>query len=226
MTTRKKLTIAIDGPAASGKSTTARLVAQKLEYLYIDTGAMYRALTLEVLNRGIPITDEEEVVKIARAIEIQLLAENDTIETVLNGVNVSNDIRLPRVTEVISIISAYSGVREIMKIKQQDLAKGGGVVMDGRDIGTVVLPEADVKIFMQASVKERTDRRLKELHKKGIDVDRMDIKEEIIQRDKLDSNRDIAPLKPAEDAHILDTSNLSIDEQVDEVLNLVQNLLY
>jgi len=221
----KKLIIAIDGPAASGKSTTARLVAQNLGYLYIDTGAMYRALTLAVLNRNIAIDDEDKVVAVAREIEIRLIEDmedNDRIRTLLDDQDVSDDIRLPRVTAVISQISAYREVREIMKVKQQALAKEGGVVMDGRDIGTVVLPEADLKIFMEASVEKRTDRRMNELLKKGINVNRENIKAEIIQRDKLDSNRKVAPLKPAADAHILDTSDLTIDEQVLEVLDLVK----
>ncbi len=219
-----RLTIAIDGPAASGKSTTARLVAQKLGYLYIDTGAMYRALTLAVLNRNIDIEDEEKVVLAAKEIDIRLLAENNKIRTFLDNQDVSEDIRLPRVTSVISIISAYRGVREIMKVKQQALAREGGVVMDGRDIGTVVLPQADVKVFMEASVEKRADRRLKELQNKGVDVDRERIKTEIIQRDELDSNREVAPLKPATDAHILDTSDLNIDQQVQKVLDLIKPL--
>ncbi len=224
MKTDKKLTIAIDGPAASGKSTTARLVAQNLGYLYIDTGAMYRALTLEVLNRNIPIEDEEQVVQTARKIDICLSVDDHKIRTILNGQDVSEDIRLPRVTRVISIVSAFREVREIMKQKQRDLAKDGGIVMDGRDIGTVVLPQAQVKVFMNASVERRTDRRVKELQSKGINVDRESIKAEIIQRDEIDSNREVAPLKPAADAHIIDTSQLSIDQQVQKVLDLIENL--
>ena len=224
MKTDKKLTIAIDGPAASGKSTTARLVAQNLGYLYIDTGAMYRALTLEVLNRNIPIEDEEQVVQTARKIDICLSVDDHKIRTILNGQDVSEDIRLPRVTRVISIVSAFREVREIMKQKQRDLAKDGGIVMNGRDIGTVVLPQAQVKVFMNASVERRTDRRVKELQSKGINVDRESIKAEIIQRDEIDSNREVAPLKPAADAHIIDTSQLSIDQQVQKVLDLIENL--
>lgn len=224
-TEKLKLTIAIDGPAASGKSTTARQVAQILNYLYIDTGAMYRALTLEVLNRRIPEKNEDEVVKIAKEVNIQLVPGVKGPRTILDGVDVSEEIRLPEVTHIISTISAYKEVREIMKLKQRELAKNGGVVMDGRDIGTVVLPQADVKIFMDASVDDRADRRVKELKEKSIPVDRESIKEEIIQRDLIDSTRDVAPLKPAKDAIIVDTSNLTIADQVQKVIDIVNDLL-
>ena len=197
---RKLLTIAIDGPAASGKSTTARKVAQILKYLYIDTGAMYRALTLEVLNRHISEKNKAEVVKIAKEAIIELILQGKELRTILNNTDVSDQIRLPEVTRIISTVSAYKEIRDIMKLKQRELAKDGGVVMDGRDIGTVVLPDADIKIFMDASVEDRTDRRLKELRNKNISIDRDSIKKEIIQRDLIDSTRDIAPLKPADDA--------------------------
>jgi cytidylate kinase len=217
----ERLTIAIDGPAASGKSTTARQVAQILNYLYIDTGAMYRALTLEVLNHQISEKNKDEVVRIAKESHIQLIPGSKEPRTILNDKDVSEEIRLPEVTRIISTISAYKEVREIMKLKQRELAKNGGVVMDGRDIGTVVLPQAEIKIFMDASVDDRADRRLKELKNKNLQVKRESIKAEIIQRDLIDSTRDVAPLKPAEDAIIIDTSNLTIAEQVQKVIGLV-----
>jgi len=220
-TKKQKLIIAIDGPAASGKSTTAREVAQILNYLYIDTGAMYRALTLEVLNRNISENNENDVVKVAKEAKIHLNPGTNGPRTLLNGVDVSEKIRLPEITRIISTISAYKEVREIMKIKQRELAKNNGVVMDGRDIGTVVLPQADIKIFMDASTDERVNRRLKELKKKRITVDRESIKKEIIQRDLIDSTRDVAPLKPANDAIIIDTSNLTIAGQVQKVIDIV-----
>jgi cytidylate kinase len=219
-----KLIIAIDGPAASGKSTTARMVAQRLGYLYIDSGAMYRALTLAVIKENIRENNEPAVVEIARKSNIQLIADKNGLKTYLNDRDVSQEIRLPEVTQIISIVSAYKEVREIMKVKQQELAKSGGVVMDGRDIGTVVLPEADVKIFMDASVEDRTERRLKELTEKNISVERENIRENIIQRDLIDSTRDVAPLKPAEDAIIIDTSDLTIDEQVQRVIDIVNKI--
>jgi len=225
MSKTKKLIIAIDGPAASGKSTTARRVAQILEYLYIDTGAMYRALTLDVLKRGISETNEGKVLEVAKAAKIQLVYGTEGPRTFLNGVDVSEEIRFPEVTRIISTISAYREVRDIMKLKQRELAKNGGVVMDGRDIGTIVLPEADIKIFMDASLDDRTDRRVKELKEKSIPVDQKSIKEEIIQRDLIDSTRDVAPLRPADDAVIIDTSNLTINEQVQKVIDIVNNKL-
>jgi cytidylate kinase len=222
----KKLTIAIDGPAASGKSTTAKLVAEKLGYLYIDTGAMYRALTTAVLEQKIPATDEKAVNILAKQVDIRLVNTPAGLKTFLNGRDVSKAIRLPQVTQVISQISAYKEIREIMKNKQRQLAREGGVVMDGRDIGTVVLPDADVKIFMDASVEERTQRRLDELRSKGVKIDRKQIREEIVRRDQLDSTRDVAPLKPAPDAHVLDTSDLTVEEQVQRVLTIIEPLLH
>lgn len=220
----KNLIITIDGPAASGKSTTARKVADELGYLYIDTGAMYRAVTLEIINCCVEPTDEPAVIKIAREIEIKLLPGKQGPRTLLNGKDVSEEIRLPKVSKIISIISAYKEVREIMKETQRQVAQHGGVVMDGRDIGTVVLPHAQIKIYMDASVDKRTDRRRKELLKKGINLDRDAIKNDIIKRDLLDSTRDVAPLKPAKDAYILDTSEMSISEQVEKVLEIVRSL--
>jgi len=221
----KKLTIAIDGPAASGKSTTAKLVAEKLGYLYIDTGAMYRALTYAVLQQKINVSDETAVNELAKQVDIRLISTTVGLRTWLNGRDVSDAIRLPQVTEVISQISAYKQIRTIMKNKQRQLARDGGVVMDGRDIGTVVLPDADIKIFMNASVEERTRRRLNELRAKGVKVDRKQIRKEIIRRDRLDSTREVAPLKPAPDALILDTSNMTVEEQVQQVLTMIKTLL-
>ena len=221
---KRKLIIAIDGPAASGKSTTARLVAEKLGYLYIDTGAMYRALTLEIINQRIDINDAELVVGVAEKVEVILISGDKGPRTLLNGRDVSEEIRLPRIARVISKISAYQGVREIMKVKQRELARKGGVVMDGRDIGSVVFPDADVKIFMEASIDERTQRRAKELSDKKIDVDVERVKEEIVQRDTIDATRDVAPLKPAKDASIVDTSNLSINDQVNKVMDIINAL--
>ena len=218
---KQKLVIAIDGPAASGKSTTARKVAQILNYLYIDTGAMYRALTLEVLNRKISEKNETAVVKVAKEANIQLVTGLNGPRTLLNGKDVSEKIRMPEITRIISTISAFKEVREIMKLKQRELAENRGVVMDGRDIGTEVLPDADIKIFMIASTDKRTDRRVKELKEKHIPVDRESIKAEIMRRDLIDSTRDVAPLKPAKDAIVIDTSNQTITDQVQKVIDIV-----
>jgi cytidylate kinase len=224
-TKSKKLVIAIDGPAASGKSTTAKEVANKLNYLYIDTGAMYRALTLEVLNRNISENNEEAVVNVAKEAKIQLLSDAKGLRTILNGEDVSDKIRLPEITRIISIVSAYKEVREIMKQKQRAMAIDGGIVMDGRDIGTVVLPAADIKIFMDASADERTNRRVKEMKEKNVPANRESVKEEIIRRDFIDSTRDVAPLKPAKEAIIIDTSNMTISDQVQHVIDIVNKFL-
>ncbi len=218
---KSQLKIAIDGPAASGKSTTARMVASKLRYLYIDTGAMYRAITLAAIEAGTDIHDEMALVSLAEESSIDLQVENDEVTTFLNGKNVSELIRLPKVTKVISMISAHKGLREKMVEKQRMLARQGGVVMEGRDIGTHVLPDAEIKVFMTAGLKERALRRYSELKKKGIESSLEEIQADIARRDDLDSSRATAPLKPAVDAIHMDTSNMSIKEQVDWVLDLV-----
>jgi cytidylate kinase len=211
------MTIAIDGPAASGKSTTAKRIAQNLNYLYIDSGAMYRAVTLAVLEAQININNESAIADLADKIVIKLEGQR----TFLNGRDVSEAIRQPEITAVISVISAHPSVREIMVRKQQEMAADGGVVMDGRDIGTVVLPEADVKIYMLATVAERAKRRFEELAVKGITMTMDEIKQDILQRDRLDSEREIAPLKPAVDAVIIDTSHMTIDQQVGKVMQVI-----
>ncbi|MFC2089071.1 (d)CMP kinase [Calditrichota bacterium] len=220
-----KIKIAIDGPAASGKSTTARNLAQNLGYLYIDTGAMYRALTLAVLRNNIDIHDEKKIEFIARQSRIELVQKQNGIQTLLNGENVSDAIRSPKINEIISIISAYPKIRKIMVEKQRQLIKAGGIVMDGRDIGTVVLKDAEVKIFMKAELKKRAERRVKEFASKGINLSFEDIKNEIKKRDQIDSSRTESPLKPAPDAHIIDTSDLSIEQQTNKCLLLVQRYL-
>jgi cytidylate kinase len=208
---KSKITIAIDGPAASGKSTTAKILADKLNYIYIDTGAMYRAATLAVLENHIDVNDESAVVDCVQKIKIDLKFGSRTF---LNDKDVSHEIRAPRINEVISIISTYPLVRKKMVQLQQAMAKQGGVVMDGRDIGTVVLPNADLKVFMIASIDQRAERRLKELEQRGEKISLEAVKDEIANRDKLDSSRATSPLKKAADARELDTSNLSIQDQV------------
>ena len=221
----KKIIIAIDGPAGSGKSTTARLVAQKLGYIYIDTGAMYRALTLKVIELGINPNDESLITKIAENTKIELLYENGNLKVILDGKDVSEKIRSPEVTSLVSIVSAHPKLRDIMVKKQRELGRNGGVVMDGRDIGTVVFPDADLKIFMTADVKERAKRRQKELKAQGFDVEIEKLIKEIEERDKFDSIREVGPLKKADDAIEIDTTNLTIDEQVELVLKKAYELI-
>ena len=221
----EKIRIAIDGPAASGKSTTARLLAQKLGYLYIDTGAMYRAATLSVLRAGIDVHDEQAVVDHVRNIKISLKIVDGIQRTFLNDEDVSDQIRTPQINQVISVISSYPGVRKVLIEQQRELAKEGGVVMDGRDIGTVVLPDAELKVFLVASIKERARRRQLDLERQGIKMELEEIEKEIAQRDKLDSSRAQSPLKKADDARELDTTDLTINEQVEIIYRWAREII-
>ncbi|RMF61686.1 MAG: (d)CMP kinase [Calditrichaeota bacterium] len=217
---KKKIVVAIDGPAASGKSTTARLVAKKLGYLYIDSGAMYRAVTLLALRKNIPTTDFDKVAQLAESAVIQFKMEGGELRTFLNGEDVSQEIRSPEVTKEISPVAANPRVREILVAKQREMGKEGGIVMDGRDITTVVFPDAELKIFMKASAEERARRRVKELAERGIQADFDQVLKEIIRRDEADSTRAHGPLTQAPDAVVIDTTNLSIEEQVERIYKL------
>lgn len=211
------ISIAIDGPAAAGKSTIAKRVAKKLEFLYIDTGAMYRAVTLYVLEHG------DDVIKdIASHIHITF-GIND--EVYLNDKDVSAEIRSPEVTNNVSRVSAIGVVRTYLVEMQREISRTSNVVMDGRDIGTTVLPDADVKIFMQASPAVRAQRRLLEETARGNNIDLATLTAEIIRRDEFDSMREISPLVQAEDATLLDTSHLSIDEAEQKIIQLVEDKL-
>lgn len=221
----RKITIAIDGPAASGKSTTARRVARKLNYIYIDTGAMYRAVTLAALQRNIPVDDAKQLADLTESLDIELHQNESDTEVFLNGTDVSRDIRLPEVTQNISPVAANARVREILVAKQQQLGKNGGVVMDGRDIGTVVFPEAELKIFMEASVEERARRRIRELRERGVVMEIGVVESEIRQRDEADQSRDHGPLRKAQDAISIDTTTLSIDEQVEKIVLLARRII-
>ena len=220
----KKIIIAIDGPAGSGKSTTAREVARTLGYVYIDTGAMYRAAALAFKRMNLDFTDED-FIKLMNSIEIELKQGENGQRTFLNGEDVSDEIRTPEITKLVSPVSANPVVREKLVEMQRRLAADGGVVMDGRDIGTVVFPDAALKIFMVASPETRAERRTKELKAKGIDVDFESIKNDLIARDKYDSTREISPLKKADDAVEIDTSNLSIAEQTAKVVELAKKII-
>ncbi len=225
MSKNKKITIAIDGPAASGKSTTAREVARRLGYTYIDTGAMYRAVTLKALRENIPVTDEEAVAKIAEQIQLKFGKSNRKTVIYMDGENVSEEIRTPKIDRQISPVAANPRVREILVKKQQKMGREGGVVLDGRDIGTVVFPGAELKIFMIASVQERALRRQKELAEKGVTPPLEEIIQSIRHRDEEDSRRSHGPLKKAPDAIEIDTTHLTIDEQVEKILNLARQII-
>lgn len=215
--------IAIDGPAASGKSTTAKLVAKKLGYTYIDSGAMYRAVTLKAIRENVDVTDEDAVTQIARNVNIEFKDINDEQHVLLDGEDVTEEIRMPEISKNISPVAANPKVREILVEKQRKYAKNNNIVMDGRDIGTVVFPNADVKIYLVASVEERAKRRFKELKMKGIQGDLEEIKEDIRKRDRADISRPTGPLKKASDAIEVDTSNLTIEEQVEKIIQIIKN---
>lgn len=217
----RKIVIAIDGYSACGKSTTAKLVANILGYRYIDTGAMYRAVTLFFLDHHVALTNPKEISKALQQINISFKVNSKNIsETYLNGLNVENEIRKMRISECVSNVSAIKEVRIAMVDQQRRMGKEKGVVMDGRDIGTVVFPQAELKLFMTADVLVRAFRRQKELlvRKQLVDLD--EVIDNIIQRDKIDTTRAESPLRQAEDAIVMDTTFITIDEQVDEVIRL------
>lgn len=218
----KKISIAIDGPAAAGKSTVAKLVAEKLSYIYIDTGAMYRAITLKALNKQIDLNNERELFQLLEETKIELLPEDGNQFVYLDGENVTSEIRSSNVTNSVSLVARHPLVRKEMVKRQQGFSSNGGVVMDGRDIGTHVLPKAEVKVFLLASVEERAKRRHSENLSKGFPSDIEKLQEEIALRDKIDSERETAPLKKAEDAAEIDTTALSINEVVNKILDLAE----
>ncbi|MDT9024682.1 MULTISPECIES: (d)CMP kinase [Rossellomorea] len=218
----KKLRIAIDGPAAAGKSTVAKIVAGKLSYLYIDTGAMYRSLTYKALKQNIDLHDENELKELLAQTKITLEPTEDGQIVYVDGENVTDEIRQATVTNSVSHVAVHSEVREEMVNRQQQLAKQGAVVMDGRDIGTHVIPDAEIKVFLLASVDERAQRRHEENISKGFPSDLEQLKVEIARRDKIDSEREVAPLKKADDATEIDTTSLSIPEVVDQIMLLVE----
>lgn len=212
----KKINIAIDGPAAAGKSTISRRVAEKLGYIYIDTGAMYRAVTLLYIEKGKDIINSLEDVEIT-------FKREDGNRVFLNGRDVTEEIRSEKVTSTVSRVSSFEAVRSYLVSMQQKLGLDKGVVMDGRDIGTTVLPDAELKIFMQASPRVRAERRLAEEKARGSDIDLDALTAQIIKRDELDMNREISPLMKADDAVLLDTTSMTIEEVEDFILEIAHN---
>lgn len=218
----KKIRIAIDGPAGAGKSTIAKLAAEKLQYTYVDTGAMYRALTYKALQQHTNLSDEQVLLDLLLHTRIELEPSPAGQQVFLDGQNVSEAIRTPEVTANVSEVAAHAAVRKEMVDRQMKLAEAGGVLMDGRDIGTHVIPDAELKIFMSASADERARRRFEDNHTRGIHIPVEELKQDILRRDKLDSEREASPLVQAEDALYLDTTTLSIDEVVEEIVKLVK----
>ena len=216
----KNPSIAIDGPAGSGKSTVARLVAKKLGFVYVDTGAMYRTVGLYCAENSIDLENMDVVKKALQKVNIELKYDEGVQHIYLNGEDVSSAIRVQRIAEYASKVAAIGVVREKLVEMQRNIAENGNVVMDGRDIGTNVIPNAKAKIYLDASVDVRTERRCHELEEKGVSFDKNVIREEIIERDNFDKNRKINPLTIAEDATIIDTSYMTIEEVENKITKL------
>lgn len=215
----EKLQVAIDGPASAGKSTVAKLVAAKFSYVYCDTGAMYRSTTLKALRNGYKLDDETSILKMLANTEITFKPGEKQQKVFVDGEEVTNDIRQENVTNNVSTVASLSGVRKELVNRQQKIAAAGGIVMDGRDIGTTVLPDAKVKIFLIASVDERAERRFKDNAEKGIHVPLEKLKQEIEERDYKDSHRKVSPLTKADDAKEIDTTSMSIEDVVNAISN-------
>lgn len=217
----KKIVVAIDGPAGAGKSTIAKLAAERLGYAYIDTGAMYRSVAWKFLQSGREFA-EAEIAELARTMLIEFRHEASANRVFVDGTEVTDAIRSPEVTAVVSRVAAIGAVREAMVAQQRRMGESGGVLMDGRDIGTVVFPNAQLKIFLTASAAERARRRYLELQAKGQQVDLVQLQADIESRDKQDSERAISPLRQAEDALLLDTSDMDIEQVTARILQLVE----
>jgi cytidylate kinase len=219
---QSNLTVAIDGPASSGKSTVAKQIAENLGLIYVDTGAMYRTITYKALQEKVDLQDEAALLAILKETKIEFERTDKGQLVFANGEEVTSDIRQNDVSNAVSDVSAHAAIREELVARQRKIAEQQGVIMDGRDIGTVVLPEADVKIFLVASVEERAERRHNENVQKGIPSDLELLKKEIAERDFKDSNRKVSPLKQAEDALLIDTTELSIQEVVNKIENIIK----
>jgi cytidylate kinase len=212
--------ITIDGPAGSGKSTIAKELAKKLHILYVDSGAMFRAVTYSILQNKVELSNSA-VAQHLKTISIKLEVINDTQETFLNELNVSKEIRSSEVTSTVSLVASLPAVRDWLIVQQRLFAQNHDLIMDGRDIGTIVFPNAECKFFLTASIEERAKRRTKEFEQKGIETSLEKIQNEIIKRDALDSNRTLAPLVKADDAVEIDTSHLTIEQVTNQILEII-----
>lgn len=223
--TERIYNVAIDGPAGAGKSTVARCAAAKLGFVYVDTGAIYRAVALAVLDRGIDSAREDAVALLLKDTVVKLQWVEDAQHLLLNGVDVTDRLRAPEVSDASSRVSAFHAVRGFLLETQREVARQQSVIMDGRDIGTVVLPEAQVKIFLTASAETRATRRCKELREKGLQARYEDVLRDIEARDYRDIHRELAPLRQAEDAVLLDTSALTLAQSVEETVRIIREKL-
>jgi cytidylate kinase len=217
--------VAIDGPAGSGKTTVARALSRRLGILNLDTGAMYRALALAALQSGVPVDDEAAIMRLAQARPIDVALDPESPEGFvisIGGTEVGEALYRNEVSTIVSIVAAYPGVRRLMVERQRAIAQTGSVVMAGRDIGTVVLPDAPVKIYLTASLEARVDRRLAELAQQGTIVDPAELRAQMIERDELDAHRTASPLRPADDAITIDSTHLSVDEVVARVARAIE----
>lgn len=214
--------VAIDGPAGAGKSTIAKLVAKELEFIYVDTGAMYRAIALFMLRKGIAREDEAAITAACQEIDIEICYKKGVQQVLLNQEDVSVQIRMEEVGNMASAVSVYPCVREKLLALQRTIAAEKDVIMDGRDIGTCILPNAQAKIYLTASVKTRAKRRFQELEQKGIACDLEEIERDIKERDSRDMNREISPLKQAEDAVLVDSSDMTIEQVVARIVEICE----
>jgi cytidylate kinase len=219
---RKRLTIAIDGPSGAGKSTVARFLAKRLGYVYIDTGAMYRSVALRVKEKGISPEDELALNQLASSLHITFITEGEQTRVCCDGEDITSAIRSPEISRLASYISKQKGVREALVQMQREMGKEGGVILEGRDIGTVVFPDADVKFYLDAKSDERVRRRYHEMVEKGVKVDFKETQEELIQRDHNDMHRIHSPLKKANDALFIDSTHRSVEEVVEEMVHRVK----
>lgn len=215
----------VDGPSGAGKGTLCMLIANKLGFHLLDSGAIYRVLALAAIHHGVDLESEDALVPLATHLDVQFVAEGELVKVILEGEDVSGELRKEETGMAASKVAALPRVREALLRRQRAFAEGQGLIADGRDMGTVVFPEAEAKIFLDASAEERAQRRLKQLQGKGLDVRFDDLLREIQERDDRDRNRPVAPLRPAEDALLLDSTTMSIDEVVEKALQYIESKL-
>ena len=217
-----KIAVAVDGPAGAGKSSISKIVAKKLGYLYIDTGAMYRSVTWAVLHNHIDVNNQKAVEALLPDLDLTMEASDDSCKVFIAGQDVTDFIRTPQVNNAVSIVASYKGVRQYLVERQRLMAEAGGVILDGRDIGSVVLPNAELKIYLTASVEARAMRRYLEVKGTSNEQTLEDIKDSVMQRDDMDKNRKESPLIQVEDAVLVDSSDMTFDETVEHILHLIQ----